>query len=109
VVSSNEYPNYTIPPLAVQAVLILVAPSLLAASIYMELGRLMIVTGGEHLSPIRRTWLTKIFVVGDVISFFFQGAGKNLTQIPSRKAQTQSPNPALSQPRRRNARESLHS
>ncbi|CAG7947950.1 unnamed protein product [Penicillium nalgiovense] len=76
VVSSKEYPNYTIPPLAIQAVLVLVAPSLLAASIYMALGRIMIVTGGEHLSPIRRSWLTKIFVVGDVVSFFIQaGAG----------------------------------
>ncbi|KAJ5265828.1 hypothetical protein N7524_006846 [Penicillium chrysogenum] len=78
VVSSNEYPNYTIPPLAIQAVLVLVAPSLLAASIYMELGRIMIVTGGEHLSPIRRSWLTKIFVVGDVISFFIQAGGAGM-------------------------------
>ncbi|KAJ5782666.1 hypothetical protein N7457_004440 [Penicillium paradoxum] len=75
VVSSNQYPNYTVPPLAIQAVLILVAPSLFAASIYMELGRIMIVTGGERLSPIRRSWLTKIFVVGDVISFFVQAGG----------------------------------
>ncbi|KAJ6184211.1 hypothetical protein N7519_005512 [Penicillium mononematosum] len=78
VVSSKEYPNYTIPPLAIQAVLVLVAPSLLAASIYMELGRIMIVTGGEHLSPIRRSWLTKIFVVGDVISFFIQAGGAGM-------------------------------
>ncbi|KAJ5841710.1 hypothetical protein N7534_011540 [Penicillium rubens] len=78
VVSSNEYPNYTIPPLAIQAVLVLVAPSLLAASIYMELGRIMIVTGGENLSPIRRSWLTKIFVVGDVISFFIQAGGAGM-------------------------------
>ncbi|KAJ5250214.1 hypothetical protein N7489_000624 [Penicillium chrysogenum] len=78
VVSSNEYPNYTIPPLAIQAVLVLVAPSLLAASIYMELGRIMIVTGGEHLSPIRRSWLTKIFVVGDVISFLIQAGGAGM-------------------------------
>lgn len=42
----------------------------------MELGRIMIVTGGEHLSPIRRSWLTKIFVVGDVISFLVQAGGQ---------------------------------
>ncbi|OQE94372.1 hypothetical protein PENNAL_c0004G06157 [Penicillium nalgiovense] len=78
VVSSKEYPNYTIPPLAIQAVLVLVAPSLLAASIYMALGRIMIVTGGEHLSPIRRSWLTKIFVVGDVVSFFIQAGGAGM-------------------------------
>ncbi|OQE04213.1 hypothetical protein PENSOL_c001G00621 [Penicillium solitum] len=78
VVSSKQYPNYTTPPLAIQAILILVAPSLLAASIYMELGRIMIVTGGEHLSPIRRSWLTKIFVVGDVISFLVQAGGAGM-------------------------------
>ncbi|KAJ5356623.1 hypothetical protein N7517_011232 [Penicillium concentricum] len=78
VISSNEYPKYTIPPLAIQAIFVLVAPSLLAASIYMELGRIMIVTGGEHLSPIRRSWLTKIFVVGDVISFFVQAGGAGM-------------------------------
>ncbi|KAJ5800131.1 uncharacterized protein N7518_002199 [Penicillium psychrosexuale] len=77
-VSSKQYPNYTIPPLAIQAIFILVAPSLLAASIYMELGRIMIVTGGEHLSPIRRSWLTKIFVVGDVISFLVQAGGAGM-------------------------------
>ncbi|KAG0161249.1 hypothetical protein PDIDSM_8783 [Penicillium digitatum] len=77
-VSSNEYPRYTIPPLAIQAIFVLVAPSLLAASIYMELGRIMIVTGGERLSPIRRSWLTKIFVVGDMVSFFVQAGGAGM-------------------------------
>ncbi|CAI7592830.1 unnamed protein product [Penicillium glandicola] len=78
IVSSKQYPNYTKPALAIQAVFVLVAPSLLAASIYMELGRIMIVTGGEHLSPIRRSWLTKIFVVGDVVSFFVQAGGAGM-------------------------------
>ncbi|KGO75493.1 RTA-like protein [Penicillium italicum] len=78
IVSSKQYPNYTTAPLAIQAVFILVAPSLLAASIYMELGRIMIITGGEHLSPIRRSWLTKIFVVGDVVSFLVQAGGAGM-------------------------------
>lgn len=47
----------------------------------MELGRIMIVTGGEHLSPIRRSWLTKIFVVGDVISFLVQAGGKTSLDV----------------------------
>lgn len=66
-------------PLSIQAVLVIVAPSLLAASIYMELGRIMILTGGEDLSPIRRSWLTKVFVVGDIVSFFVQAGGELLS------------------------------
>lgn len=80
-ISSHEYPNYTLPPLSIQAVFILVGPSLLAASIYMELGRIMLVTGGENYSLIRRSWLTKIFVVGDFISFLVQAGGAHTTPI----------------------------
>lgn len=42
----------------------------------MEFGRLMIMADGEQYSIIRRAWLTKIFVLGDVISFFAQFIGK---------------------------------
>ena len=41
----------------------------------MCLGRLIQITHGEQHSLIRARWLTKIFVVGDVISFLLQGAG----------------------------------
>lgn len=37
----------------------------------------MLITDGEQHSVIRGKWLTKIFVVGDVISFLMQGAGKS--------------------------------
>jgi len=59
----------------VQTVLILVAPALFAATIYMTLGRLMRATKGENYSIIRVNWLTKFFVIGDVLSFFVQGGG----------------------------------
>jgi hypothetical protein len=55
--------------------LILVAPALFAASIYMELGRIILLTDGEQHSIIPKKWLTKIFVIGDVISFLLQAAG----------------------------------
>jgi hypothetical protein len=58
-----------------QSILILVAPALFAASIYMTLGRLIRAVHGEALSLIRVTWLTKIFVIGDGLSFFIQGGG----------------------------------
>jgi hypothetical protein len=42
----------------------------------MELGRLVMLLQGEQHVLIRRTWMTKIFVTGDVLSFVVQGAGK---------------------------------
>lgn len=41
----------------------------------MGLGRLILLTDGERFTPIRRTWLTKIFVLGDVLSFLAQVMG----------------------------------
>ncbi|THX66353.1 RTA1-domain-containing protein [Aureobasidium pullulans] len=73
--SGQEAPNFSIPAYSIQAILILVAPALFAASIYMELGRIIILTDGESHSVIPKKWLTKIFVIGDVISFCMQGAG----------------------------------
>lgn len=42
----------------------------------MEFGRLVTSTDGEAYTLIRHNWITKIFVIGDVISFFFQGGGE---------------------------------
>ncbi|CAG8983345.1 hypothetical protein HYALB_00000512 [Hymenoscyphus albidus] len=61
-----------------QTLLLLVAPALFAASIYMILGRMIAHTKAESLAPIRRTWLTKIFVLGDVFSFLVQAGGGGL-------------------------------
>ena len=61
-----------------QSTLILIAPALFAASIYMILGRLIRVLGAESLSIIPVSWMTKIFVAGDVISFFMQAGGGGL-------------------------------
>jgi hypothetical protein len=58
-----------------QAILILVAPALYAASIYMVLARLIRAINAEHLSIVPVRWLTKIFVTGDVISFAMQAGG----------------------------------
>ena len=59
-----------------QTLLLLVAPALFTASIYMVLGRLILLTDGEAFAPIRARWLTKIFVCGDTLSFLVQGGGK---------------------------------
>lgn len=54
---------------------ILLAPALFAASIYMELGRIILLVDGEAHSIIKKKWLTKLFVSGDVLSFIFQAVG----------------------------------
>lgn len=41
----------------------------------MELGRIILLTDGEQHSIIPKKWLTKIFVIGDVVSFCLQAAG----------------------------------
>lgn len=59
-----------------QSLFILLAPILLAASIYRVLGRIITFVHGEHLSfvPVKR--MTIIFVGGDILSFIIQAAGK---------------------------------
>ncbi len=61
-----------------QTLCILVAPALFAASIYMVLGRLIRLVGAEAYSPIRPTLLTKIFVLGDLLSFIVQIMGSGM-------------------------------
>lgn len=73
--SGQESPNWTLGPYIIQAIFLLVAPALYAASIYMELGRIIIMVEGESRSLVPLKWLTKIFVIGDVLSFFLQGGG----------------------------------
>ena len=75
-ISATQTPDWTLGPFLLQTLLLLVAPGLFAASIYMQLGRIIRVTGGEKYFLVRRTWLTKVFVIGDVVSFGIQAAGK---------------------------------
>ncbi|ESZ92495.1 hypothetical protein SBOR_7120 [Sclerotinia borealis F-4128] len=73
--SQQHYGDWTIGPYVMQSLLILLAPAFFAASIYMVLGRIIVLTDGEQYSIIRARWLTKLFVAGDVISFLMQSAG----------------------------------
>ncbi|GAO50150.1 hypothetical protein G7K_4284-t1 [Saitoella complicata NRRL Y-17804] len=75
--SSTQKPYGTgaMMPYIIQSLFILLAPSLFAATIYMLLGRLIIALKAQKLSLVPVRWLTKIFVVGDVISFLMQGGG----------------------------------
>ncbi|KAF2713724.1 RTA1 like protein [Pleomassaria siparia CBS 279.74] len=62
----------------VQYLGILLAPIFFAAAVYMFLGRLIGYTNGQSYSFIRITWLTKIFVGGDILCFFIQVVGGSL-------------------------------
>jgi hypothetical protein len=74
-ISASETPDWTLGPYIMQSVLLLVAPALFAASIYMYLGRIIVLVRGEKFSIIRVGWMTKIFVAGDVLSFLMQASG----------------------------------
>lgn len=65
-------------PYIIQKFFTLVAPAMFAASIYMTLGRIVRSVRGEHHSIIRVSRLTKIFVLGDVMSFMIQGGSFGL-------------------------------
>lgn len=64
------------------SLLLLHAPALFAASIYMLLSRIIQVIDGEGHSLVKRRWLTKMFAAGDVISFFVQCGGMSPSLSP---------------------------
>ncbi|KAF5519109.1 Protein RTA1 [Colletotrichum aenigma] len=71
----SHFDTLSIGGFVIQAILILVAPALYAASIYMILGRLIRTVKAEHLSLIPVNWVTRIFVTGDVVAFTLQAGG----------------------------------
>ncbi|KAK3315874.1 RTA1 like protein-domain-containing protein [Apodospora peruviana] len=74
-IQAQESPDWTTGPYIMQTLTILLGPTLYAASIYMVLGRLIRMLDAGQYSIVRPSWLTKIFVGGDVLSFLTQGAG----------------------------------
>ncbi|KAF1981615.1 RTA1-domain-containing protein [Aulographum hederae CBS 113979] len=76
IVNAQEEPlHWSFPPFVLQTLGILLAPTFFAAAIYMEFGRIILLADGESRSFIRRTWLTKIFVTMDILSFAIQALG----------------------------------
>ncbi|EFW17415.1 hypothetical protein D8B26_000145 [Coccidioides posadasii str. Silveira] len=75
IVSSTEAPLFKDTPYIIQTLFLLLAPALFAASVYMLLGRLIAALHADHFAIVRRTWMTKIFVTGDILSFVVQGMG----------------------------------
>ncbi|PSN63826.1 RTA1 like protein [Corynespora cassiicola Philippines] len=58
-----------------QSLLIILPPSLYAATIYMIYGRIVLFVRSPEASVIRPELITKIFVCGDIIAFFMQAGG----------------------------------
>ncbi|RKL16581.1 hypothetical protein BFJ68_g5196 [Fusarium oxysporum] len=79
--SAQEAPDFTKNPYIIQSLLLLLGPALLAASIYMVLGRLIRLLDAGDLSIISPRWLTKVFVAGDVMSFLAQSAAKTKSAV----------------------------
>jgi hypothetical protein len=59
----------------VRKIFLLVAPCIFAATIYMILGCTILAIRAASLSPLRPTWMTKVFVTGDIACFFIQLTG----------------------------------
>ncbi|KAF9049642.1 RTA1-domain-containing protein [Hymenopellis radicata] len=76
IISHND--TTALGPFIMQTLLILLAPALFAASIYVVLGRVIVTLEAQRLSLIRVNWLTKFFVTGDVLSFLIQSGGGGL-------------------------------
>lgn len=70
-------------PFIIQNAFILLPPALFAATIYMCLGRIIRLVGGDHLSILRPGIVTKVFVTGDVLSFLIQGGSAGLMVMGS--------------------------
>ncbi|CAI7644469.1 unnamed protein product [Penicillium bialowiezense] len=65
-------------PYCIQSVFILLAPALFAASVYMVLARIIRSVGAEKYSVIRINWLTKTFVICDVVTFILQAGASGM-------------------------------
>lgn len=77
--SAKQTPDWTLMPYIIQSLLILLGPALFAGSIYMVLGRLIRVLDAQDYSLIRVQWLTKLFLLGDILSILGQGGGERVS------------------------------
>ena len=65
----------TLAPYVIETLLLLVAPPLFAATMYMTLGHIIVGVDGERYSLIKKRWLAKSFVTSDVVCFLVQLGG----------------------------------
>lgn len=70
-------------PYIFQGIFLLLPPTLFAATIYMCLGRIIHLVDAAHLSPVRPTKITKIFVSADVATLILQCGSSGLSAMTS--------------------------
>jgi hypothetical protein len=65
-------------PYCIQAVFILLGPALFAASVYMVLARIIRSIHAEKYSILPLNWVTKTFVLSDIVTFLVQAGGSGM-------------------------------
>ena len=65
-------------PYCIQAVFILLGPALFAASVYMVLARIIRSVHAKKYSVLPLNWVTKTFVISDVVTFLIQASGSGM-------------------------------
>ncbi|KAF2261253.1 RTA1-domain-containing protein [Lojkania enalia] len=74
-ISAKQTPNWNLKPYIMHSLLTLLGPTFYAASIYMVLGRLIRLLDAGSYCLIRPKWLTRFFLMGDILSFLGQSGG----------------------------------
>ncbi|KAI8712149.1 Rta1 domain-containing protein [Fusarium sp. LHS14.1] len=74
-ISAKQSPDWAIMPYVLHSLLLLLGPTMLAAFICMSLGRLIVFLDASSYSLVPVEYLTKTFVIGDVLSFLVQSGG----------------------------------
>ncbi|KAJ4290375.1 hypothetical protein N0V90_010591 [Kalmusia sp. IMI 367209] len=74
----SHFNNESWAPFIQQGTLLLIGPLFFAATIYMMLGRTIVLAGGEDVSLIKPRWYTRIFVGADIFTLVLQGLGASI-------------------------------
>ncbi|KAF5000631.1 hypothetical protein FDECE_11168 [Fusarium decemcellulare] len=74
-ISAKQTPDWDLMPYILQSILLLLGPTMMAASIYMSLGRLIAFLDAGFYSLIPVSIFAKTFLIGDILSFLAQSAG----------------------------------
>ena len=78
---ASHYNNQAWGPYITQGVLTLIGPLWFAATIYMMLGRTIVLAGDDgHVSFLKPRWYTRVFVGADVGTLIVQGLGMFIGQ-----------------------------
>ncbi|KAL0941484.1 Protein RTA1-like protein 1 [Colletotrichum truncatum] len=75
IISARQSTEWTLPPFMLQSIFLLLGPTLMAASIYMTLGRFITCLDANMYSLVDAGMISKGFVIADIISILAQSTG----------------------------------